>query len=222
MSWPFDRADLLREPTDHRPVFQGDIFRNVPIIKAKAGDRPPETDPKTAVDRRTVVALDYPCDMYDHGRLIKVQTVAVVREAGKLGVPDDWDGAYSACPLPDPVGDGLLWAADFLTISPVDRAYLTPALRIASLTELGLAHLRQRIVLYATRLKVPLAAILEAGRPVWDELELWDTWTARGRRPEAFAQWLDQFDPRLGQTRRDALEAGMRDDLERVMEDEAA
>src|SRR3990170_1802145 len=208
MPWPYDRATLLIEPALHRPVFQGDLFEGVPIVKARAGDVPPESDPKLSTDRRVAMVIGYPCDIYDHGRLIKVQTVATLREGSKLGVPEDWDGAYHSCPLADPFDDGVLWAVDFLALSPVDRAYFEPQRRIASLSEIGLAHLRQRLVLYATRLRIPVEEVLASGQSLWDEIGLWDSWCAAKNPPEGFAAWLDEFDAGLRVTRRDALEAG--------------
>lgn len=222
MPWPYDRDALFRDPDPSRPVSQGDIFQDVPIIKARAGDRPPESDPKLSIDRRPAILIGYPCDIYDHGRLLKVQTVAVVRLASKLGVPDDWDGAFNACPLPEPMGDGQLWAADFQTISPVDRSYLSTEQRIAIMSELGLAHLRQRIALYATRLRLPLATLLTAGKAIWDEIELWEDWVRSGSPADEFQDWLDSFDTTLGRTRREALEAGERAALRAAIDGQAA
>src|SRR3989337_669494 len=74
--WPPSRKDFFRGNNPSRPVFQGDIFQNVPFIKGQAGDLP-GADPKVRVERRMVVALSYPCEMYSNGSLAKVQTIAV-------------------------------------------------------------------------------------------------------------------------------------------------
>jgi hypothetical protein len=139
-----------------------------------------------------------------------VQTIAVVREASKLTRGDLWQGVFSACPLPDLFGDGVTWGADFLTISSADRSYLTAANRIASLSEVGWAYLRQRLTLYFTRTPSHLDDLQQTGRATWDETELWEQWAALGRDPAAYQAWLDQADPRIGFTRRQALERGMR------------
>lgn len=222
MSWPYEREAILHDPKADRPIFQGDIFLHVPIIKARAGDSPPESDPKISVDRRPAMVLGYPCDIYDHGRLLRVQSLAVLREATKLGIPDDWSGGYSACPIPDPFGDGELWGVDFLTTSPVDRAYLTPDNRVASLTEVGFAHLRQRQILASTRQRVKIEAIQAGGRELWNEIELWQLWVELGRAPHEFEAWLDGHDARLGTVRRTLLRDERLEELRSALREMAA
>ena len=207
--WPPTRADFFRPTTPHRPIFQGDVFVDVPYVKGQGGDRP-DAEPKVRIERRPAIALTYPCEMYAHGVLARVQTIAVVREGSKLGLSDDWQGTFSACPLPGLFGDGALWGADFRTIGSVDRSYLTAANRIASLTEFGWAYLRQRLAIYFTRVTCHLEDLLQAGRATWDETELWEQWNALGRAPSAYQAWLDATDPNIGFTRRRALERGMR------------
>ncbi|MBI4493458.1 MAG: hypothetical protein HY690_11775 [Chloroflexi bacterium] len=191
-----------------RPIFQGDVFRDGPIVKAQPGDRR-EVDPRMSVERRTVAVIGYPCEMYAQGVLTRVQSVAVVREAHKLGVPENWLGAFGVCPVPDLFGDGALWAVDFRSISPVDRAYLRPDHRLACLTEWGWAYLRQRLALYYTRAAITIADLLEAGKPTWQETQLWQHWNESGRAPGEFQAWLDEFDPNIGFPRRVALQRGL-------------
>ncbi len=207
--WPPSRQEFFRELSPNRPIFQGDIFGEVPMIKGLAGDRP-GSDPKVRIERRFAVALTYPCEMYAGGVLVRVQAVAVVVEAHKLRVPENWSGTFSACPLPDPFGDGRLWAADFRTMSNVDRSYLTLGSRVTSLTEFGWAYLRQRIAMYFTRVSHHLEDLQQSGRVTWDEMELWERWNGLGRDPSGFQPWLDMPDPNIGFTRRHALERGMR------------
>ena len=124
-------------------------------------------------------------------------------------MPPTWEGAFTACPLPDLFGDGVLWAADFLALSPVDRTYLTTENRIASLSESGWAYFRQRLALCYTRALIVLRPLEAVGEPTWKEIELWQEWNLRGHGPEEFQPWLDQFDPDLGFKRRVALQRGM-------------
>ncbi len=208
-NWPPTRHEFFRETRTHRPIFQGDVLENVPYIKGQAGDRP-DVEPKVRIERRPMMALAYPCEMYVRGVLARLQAVVVVREGSKLGMREDWSGLFSGCPLPDLFGDGVLWAADFLTISSVDRSYLTEANRVASLTELGWAYLRQRLALYFTRVTAHLGDLQQAGRATWDETGLWEQWNALGRQSSEYQSWLDILDPQIGFTRRQALERGVR------------
>jgi hypothetical protein len=206
--WPPTRAAFFRPLSPHRPLFQGDIFEDVPYAKVMASDRP-EADPKVVHERRVVALMGYPCDIYAGGTSAKVQTIAVVREAAKLRVPPDWRGAFTVCPLPDLFGDGALWAVDFRTMGTADRFYLRPERRIACLSEFGWAYLRQRLAVYYTRVSVHLDDLAAAGRATWDEIDLWERWNAAGRAPDGFQAWLDTFDPGIGFTHRQALERGM-------------
>lgn len=207
-SWPPQRQDFFRGSSLHRPVFQGDIFENVPYVKVQAGDSP-GSDPKLRVERRKVAALSFPGEMYSNGILGRVQTIAVLREAAKLGIPDDWQGAFFACPLPDLVGDGQKWIIDFRTMGNVDRSFLTPGNRMETLTEFGWAYLRQRLGIYFTRVSYHLGDLQQAGSATWQETELWEEWRAMGRAASDFHAWLDATDIEIGFTRRKALERGM-------------
>ncbi|MDO8672682.1 MAG: hypothetical protein Q7O66_14825 [Dehalococcoidia bacterium] len=161
------------------------------------------------MERRLVVALSYPCEMYSDGILTRVQTIAVVREGYKLRIPPDWYGAFYTCPLPDLFRDGKTWGVDFRTISNVDRSFLTPANRVECLTEYAWAFLRQRLATYFTRVSCHLDDLRDAGNAAWDEVELWERWCALGRRAEDFQAWLDEMDVNIGSSRRQALQRGM-------------
>ncbi|MDP2935402.1 MAG: hypothetical protein Q8O86_02810 [Dehalococcoidia bacterium] len=207
-NWPPLRQDFFRGSSLHRPVFQGDIFENVPYVKGQAGDFP-GADPKLKVERRKVAALCYPCEMYSNGILARVQTIAVLREAAKLGIPDNWQGAFFSCPLPDLTSDGRTWIIDLRTMGNIDRSFLTPRNRLETLTEFGWAYLRQRLGIYFTRVSYHLGDLQQAGSVTWQETELWEQWCAMGRATEEFQQWLDTTDINIGFTRRKALERGM-------------
>lgn len=207
-SWPPTRAEFFRQPSPSRPLFQGDIFADVPIVKARAGGSP-STPPNVTVERRTVALMGYPCDIYSGGVFARTQMVAVVREARKVGVPDNWEGGFTACPLPDLFEDGALWAVDFLAVSPVDRSYLRTENRIGCLSEFGWAFFRQRLVLCLTRTMIPLDPLEAVGKATWQEIEMWQEWNSRGHNTDEFQAWLDSFDVKLGFTRRTALARDM-------------
>lgn len=207
-AWPPDRDFFFRPVTAHRPLFQGDVFTDVPIVKAPAGGAFAQ-DPRITVERRTVALLSFPCDVFTpDGTIGRSQQVAVVREAEKLRVPPDWQGAFTTCPLPNLFGDGKLWAADFGALSPVDRSYLTPDNRIACLSAWGWAYFRQRLSLCFTRALIALDPLIAVGDDTWQEIELWEEWNRRGQPVEGFQPWLDALDPKLGFRRRVALRNG--------------
>lgn len=210
-TWPPGRSDFLSEPDDNRPIWQGDIFREVPfgVVRPNPQGRRPlvQTDPKN------VVVLGYPCEMYEGSRLADPQVVAVVRPAKDAGVIEDFfqrrtpPGAYGTCPYPDAFSDGALWVADFRVITVVSSSELTRARRAAVMTEYGLAYFRHRIAAGFTRVPPQLAIAEQAGREQWVELELWTSWKQLGISGD-FQKWMETFDANLGSTPRDLLEGG--------------
>lgn len=221
-SWPPSAAEYYLPLAEYRPLFQGDVFDDVPLVKAKSsGD--PTRDPTIVVERRKVALLGYPCDLYTGGRLVKVQTVAPVTMAEKVGIPPDWDGAFTFAPLPDLLGDGVPYAVDLRTAANIDSSYLLPGRRLRSLSEIGWAVFRQRMALCDTRAVVSLTALAAIGASTWAELEMWQRWNEAGRKTTDFHEWLDGREPALsGFVRRNILERGMVDQLRAALERELA
>jgi len=203
-------------------VFQGDVFNDVPFVKAKSSGSP-ERDPNINVQRRLVAVLGYPCDLYADGRLIKVQTVAPVASAERVGIPQNWDGAFTFAPLPDLLGDGALYAVDLRAAANIDASYLLVENRIRSLSETGWAVFRHRMALCDTRALISLPVLMSVGAAAWQETSLWQRWNEAGRPPEQFASWLDEREPALGGfIRRNMLDRGMAEDVRTRLERELA
>lgn len=215
--WPPEPGDYYLPPSTHRPLFQGDVFDDVPFVKAKsAGD--PKHDPNIIIERRKVAVLGYPCDIYANGRPVKVQSIAPVVSAEKAGIPANWDGAFTLAPLPDLLGDGVTYAVDLRVSANIDVSYLTPEKRLRALTETGWAIFRQRMVLCDTRALIPTSPLQTIGAPTWAEIGLWQEWNEAGQDPAGFQPWLDVHDPHLGGfTRRTALERKMVDQVRAIM-----
>lgn len=207
-SWPPQASDLYRSDAPERPVFQGDVFDEIPFVKARsAGD--PDRDPNLVVERRLVAVVGYPCEIYQGGKLTKVQTVAPVTSASKVGLPINWDGAYTYCPLPNLKDDGDLYAVEMRAMANIDASYLTKDRRIRSLSSLGWAIFRQRLTLCTTRVLIPLDALERVGEALFEEVDFWEQWCRTGRAEADFQAWLDEHDPRYsGFTRRDLLDRG--------------
>jgi hypothetical protein len=196
VTWPPTAADFYLELDGReRPLFQGDIFEGIPFVKAK-GASVPGRDPTTVVERRTVAASLHSCDMCtdDGYTLRKPQAIVLVREEKGDGMPQDWDGCYHLCPLPDLKGDGKLWVADFSLVANIDRGFLTADHRIRCLSELGWAVWRQRATLESSRAKVELERMTETGAATWAESMMEMDWLTAGRFQASFHGWLDEAD----------------------------
>src|SRR4029077_1483875 len=93
---PDESISLDRRATPHarpdRPVWQGDIFVDVPIAFAGRGDGAT----RTQVGRAAVIG--HPCSIFAGPRLNDVQFVAAVRPlaeaCGGRILADPWDGHY--------------------------------------------------------------------------------------------------------------------------------
>jgi hypothetical protein len=219
--WPPSAGKSYLPTSNSRPTFQGDVFQDIPFVKAKASGNP-NKDPNVTVDRRLVAILGYPCDMYQNGKLVKVQMVAPVTEATKAGVPADWAGAIGYSPLPDLLGDGVMYGVDLRAAANIDASYLTRDRRVRSLSRLGWTVFRQRIVLCATRSLVSLDDFDAIGNSLWNELELWTRWCELGGTEAEFQPWLDEGVAALGGfTRRNRLEHGQCELVRADLENEA-
>lgn len=209
MSWPPEPSDYYRACTQHRPLFQGDVIGDVPFVKARNGGSP-DKDPNSVVERRPVALLGYPCDIYDaNGKTVKVQAVAPVVNAQRIGIPDNWDGALNYAPLPDLYGDGEMWAVALHSPANIDATYLDTGKRVRALSENGWATFRQRAALCSTRLAINLYDLRRAGEATWQEIALWEQWNEAGLDPSAFQMWLDERDPEYsGYTRRATINRG--------------
>jgi hypothetical protein len=213
-SWPPTGQDFfLRPASAHRPLFQGDVYEDVPFVKATYGGDP-SRPPGTSIERRAVAVLGYPCDLFTDGRPVKVQTVAPIVNAEKVGIPESWAGAYTYVPLPDLYGDGVMWAVALQAAANIDARYLRRDQRTAALSELGWALFRQRLALRDARALLRVDELQAGGAPLWRELELWTTWNEHakqlGHDEPSFQSWLDECEPALGGfTRRQALERNM-------------
>lgn len=211
LQWPLKPTNYYLPADHHRPVMQGDVFTNVPFAKAKRGNTLTDA-PALSSEPRTVAVLGYPCDIYNPAtwKLGKVQTIALVVNAEKVGIPEHWDGAFQFAPLPDLFGDGVMHAVDLRATANIDAFYLDVAQRQRCLSELGWATFRQRIGLASTRLLNHLSDLTAVGSSLWQEMDLWTTWNQAGRPAPGFQQWLDEREADLGGfTRRAALYRGM-------------
>jgi hypothetical protein len=202
VSTPPSADEFYLAASESRAVFQGDVFVDVPITKAAAGNTV-ASEPHWSAKRLHAATVSYPCDIIvasDGVTLNKAQAVVPVYRAAdyRITVPDDWEGAWSVCPLPDLVGDGAMWVADFRRITTIDRSYLRLEDRVRCLSEVGWAWFRRRLITALTRGTLPVEDLVEIGASTWAEAEFETRWVVAGRDPKDFQTWLDEVDLSIG------------------------
>jgi hypothetical protein len=212
VDWPPGADEFYLDDPGPRAPFQGDIYERIPFTKAGQGNSPTD-DPAWSARPAHVATLIYPCDMVDRDNvtLIRSQAIALVYDAAQTGLrlADDWGGTWSVCPLPDLIGDGRMWVADFRKITTIDRSYLRAEQRVRCLSELGWAVFRQRLSVATTRALPDLDKLLEGGRATWAESKMETAWVAQGRDRKDFHDWLDSTEHALPYiSRRRALDEG--------------
>ena len=189
----------------HRPLSQGDVFVDIPLVGAAQRDlkqagtwRPtkPRTGPKALG-----LFVTHPCASRSQAtyELAEFVSIApVVKCPSAWGPP--WDGYYDLVPLP-----GLLNGDDYVAklgeVCPV-RSDALPDHRIACLSQDGLQALFHRMAMNSLRFpETPTHYRTEAAR-LTNEINLWERWTAHHGSEDGFQDWLNV--PFPGQAREDA------------------
>jgi MoCo/4Fe-4S cofactor protein with predicted Tat translocation signal len=219
---------LYRQDTPHaggaRPLSQGDVFAEVPLLRA-AKQHPRHAAQWVAQVKSGPNALGmlvtHPCSSRSrtsHQLKESVSIAPVVRCPDGFGPP--WAGYHEYFPLPGLRG-GQDYVADLSAICPVRSEHLENH-RIACLNVEALAGLFHRVSLSFTRLdRIPDHFISEAERLSF-EIGLWELWANARGAEEGFQDWLDEefagqpfedesgeqiagTEERTGTSRRDAL-----------------
>jgi hypothetical protein len=185
-----ERADAphVRPP---RPLHQGDVFIDVPLAIARPN--PPSLEQTHPTQRTAAILISHPCSVRAGPRLLPIQTLVEVRPMTQctsmealFGPP--WDGYYHLFPLPGLLGDED-YAANFRRIGTAPAGSLE-ANRIACLSHEGWVALQRRYVHHAARVNPDHDQHVEATRPLWEEVGLWEEWIRRGHDPGSFEEWL--------------------------------
>ena len=137
-----ERGDVARS----RPIFQGDVFKN--IVLPGFGDEP-----------RLVQIVAHPCSMRAGTRLHLRVTVAPIERYQRVR-GNGWDGNLRVMPLAELV-DGNHYAAKFVDVTAAPSELLDIDARIASLSDRGIYVLQQRIVKHYTRVEVDIPTLRE-------------------------------------------------------------
>jgi hypothetical protein len=177
-----------------RPLNQGDVFLDIPLLRAAVPDPRHRGQWKASVKVGTKalgMLVTHPCSSRARGTgtLKESVSIAPVSRCPK-GFEVPWDGFYEYFPLPG-LRDGKDYAADLSAVCPVRSEHLRDR-RIACLSEEGLAALFHRIALNSSRLdRIPDHFASEAQR-LFFEMGLWEQWTTATETEDGFQAWLDE------------------------------
>ena len=148
-----------------RPVMTGDVFDSVEIPGVEGG-------PGLAM------VISHPCSMRRGPHLREYLHMAAVRTGAPIGL-EQWDGNFSAMPLPELRSAGAMTDRAELELSGRVRSdVLDPRSRLACMDPKGVLLLMQRISNYWTRYPPDLEALLGTVGHVLDEAELLEEWVS--------------------------------------------
>lgn len=153
------------EVVRHRPVFTGDIFRNLQITSNG--------------DATVAIILQHPCAMRTDGVTLAARLlVAEVRSAGLVPRSKWMSGHYRQMPLPElmPDADRKHHAAHLDQPQLVTPAQLKNATRIGCLSQLGVNLLLQRWVHHNSRAAIGTHVYQEVTSPQFEEADIIEEW----------------------------------------------
>lgn len=148
------------------------------------------------VDSGPVCVVSHACSMRRGARLHPTQIVAPVHERTNAL----WRGDYDWMPLPElAIADTGAVAASLRELSSVATAELETGDRVASMSEVGIHLLQQRMAHHLTRVVIASATLAEHSAPVLMEANLHEEWVeALGKDSEPdFHAFLDADDRQL-------------------------
>lgn len=162
---------------DARELFQGDVFKEVPA--ARFPDTAPLADDPVKRHKLGLgIVMGHPCEISptEKGAAFPWRTVCTVVPDKDARLTLDGEGHFNAFLLPDLLGDGMTYYADFRFQTTIHKDWLTSIRRVATLSFDGWQAFQRRLVHYQTRIEmapedIAVAALDEAGRPMHpDEL----------------------------------------------------
>lgn len=148
----------------NRPVFTGDVFRNVEIPGVQA--------------EGMGLVVAHPCSFrIGDGQLAERILTASVEPIDKQGA-GAWRRMFSdRMPLTDLEGEHSYWAGQLDKVGRALASGLLGTERLACLSAFGVNMLQQRLTYYLTRAEIPTATFNEAFGHTFDEAELLEEWT---------------------------------------------
>ena len=180
-----------------RPIYQGDLFANVPLLVL------PEAPPapgrvELEVVRSPVMVVPHPCQCYQGDRLRSFLTLAPVTVVPDYGdFRRDRTGAKDKFALPDlpyrtEVGE---WStatcvADFGRIFSAPSEWLQIPDRVACLSHKGLGLLAKRVLGFQLRYTPDLTTAMGFMAAEWNEAYLMQVWVRRHGSLAGYSKWM--------------------------------
>jgi len=180
-----------------RPIYQGDVFANVPQLVIPDVPPPPGTV-ELEVIRGPVMVVPHPCQCYHGDRLRAFLTVAPVMVVPSYAdFRSDRTGAKDKFALPDlPYQtDAGEWAAgtcvaDLGRLFSVPCGWLLVAERMACLSHMGLGLLAKRILGFQLRYTPNLTTTMAFTAAEWNEAYLMQAWIQKEGSLAGYSRWL--------------------------------
>lgn len=179
------------EVNPNRPLFTGDVFREVAIPGVQS--------------EGMGLVIAHPCSFrVAEGQLADRLLVACVESIARQGVRAWRTGFFDRMPLSALDGEGD-WVGNLDRIGRSAIADLAEARRIACLSAFGVNMLQQRLTYYLTRVEIPTATFNEAFSHTFEEAELLEDWTdtlassgwSQATAATAFEAFIREGDPSL-------------------------
>ena len=164
---------------EERPIFTGDIFRNIQVYERQpAGKWLPRTI--------NAIVLQHPCALRQGS--ILTQNILIAEIEPHPPVPsNEWKGRMRIMPLEginfrdsplgtEPVQTEESFAACFTKLQVVDSSQLITGNRVACMSRLGINFLMQRWVNHNSRVVVETFVFDQEIAPVFEEADLLEEW----------------------------------------------
>lgn len=191
------RGEIMQDTEQDRPLYQGDIFDNVPLI---ALPKDPPTPPKAILDinLQTVMIVPHPCQCYYGDKLRPFITVAPVQQVENYdNFTETKTGAKDKFGLPSlRVHQKDSWeyldhVANFSKIFSVPNKWLSIRNRIACLSHQGLGLLAKRVLGFQLRdNSTTLANAMAFTQAEWSEAFLMQAWVRKFGSLKGYSIWM--------------------------------
>lgn len=191
------RGEIAQDTERDRPIYQGDVFENVPILTLpKEPPIPPEAT--FEISRQIVMVVPHPCQCYHGDKLRPHITVAPVQQVENYdNFTETKTGAKDKFGLPclslqkDGSWEYLNHVANFSKIFSLPNKWLNVNSRIACLSHQGLGLLAKRVLGFQLRdNSTTLANAMAFTQSEWNESFLMQAWVRKNGSLKGFTTWM--------------------------------